>query len=85
MAQIKLDAFISKDAPSARNSLWIKPCEGGFEIYAKYNGNWQPLKQAEPEKKIPTDVVTSSKLKSSLKTLEKKMQEYVNNVISSLD
>ena len=40
---IRLIPVLSKDAPTTNNSLWIKPVEGGFAIYAKFNGKWQPL------------------------------------------
>lgn len=44
---IRLISVLSKDAPTANNSLWIKPVEGGLAIYAKFNGKWQPLKMGD--------------------------------------
>lgn len=44
---IRLNAIISSAAPRVKNALWIKPVEGGFAIYAKFNGKWQPLKMVD--------------------------------------
>lgn len=41
---LKLDLYISKEAPSARNAAWLKPVSGGFALYALFNGKWQSLK-----------------------------------------
>lgn len=44
---IRLIPVLSKEAPTTNNTLWIKPVEGGFAIYAKFNGKWQPLKTVD--------------------------------------
>ena len=44
---INCNVVISKESPSVRNALWLKPIEGGFAAYAKFNGKWQPLQLAD--------------------------------------
>ena len=44
---IVLKSVLSKDAPTVKNALWIKPVDGGFAIYIRFNGAWQPLKTVD--------------------------------------
>lgn len=40
----KLNVYISKEAPDARDALWLKPTAEGIVLYALYGGKWNPLK-----------------------------------------
>jgi len=55
----KLDVYISKEAPGAKNALWLKPVEGGFVMYALYGGKWNPLKLVDDKDtdKVKDDTV----------------------------
>lgn len=56
---LRLNVIISGEAPSVRNSLWLKPVDGGFTIYALFNRKWQPLKIVDDggTSKVNDDVV----------------------------
>lgn len=40
----KLTPVVSIEVPNVRDALWLKPVDGGFALYALFNGKWQPLK-----------------------------------------
>lgn len=56
---LKLDLYISKEAPNARNAVWLKPVSGGFVLYALFNAKWQPLKLVDDNGTVkPGDDIT---------------------------
>lgn len=70
----KLDLYISKNAPNARNAAWLKPVDGGFALYVLLAGEWQPLKlteskEAVKKEDIAQDLIGSVKDKKTANTI----------------
>ena len=44
-----LNIVLSNDTPNAKNVMWMKPVDGGFTLYALYNGVWNPVKLVDDQ------------------------------------
>ena len=64
---LRLNVIISREAPSVRNSLWLKPVDGGFTLYALFNGKWQTMKLVDDAE---TPKVSDDAVKTTLKVTD---------------
>lgn len=67
---------ISRNAPKS-NNLWLKPIDGGFALYACYNGKWQAMKLSDTSEdtspalpdEVKTELIGSVKDKKTANTI----------------
>ena len=77
----RLQPIISKEAPTIKDALWIKPVDGGIAIYALVGNKWQPVKtvnepieegayeQAGAAEAVKTSLIGSVKDKKTANTI----------------
>jgi hypothetical protein len=76
----KLQPVLSKEAPSLRDALWVKPVDEGINIYALVGNKWQPLvtgtpvdadsyEQAGAAATVKTELIGSVRDKKSANTI----------------
>ena len=86
----KLDLYISKEAPKAKNAAWLKPVEGGVALYALFGGKWQSLKVVndnnteDPEDDIVQNLIGSVQDEGKKNTING-AKSYAKEVCKSLE
>lgn len=58
---------VSTEAPNGRDSLWLKPVEEGFALYALINGKWKSVVLIDDNE---TAKVSDDKVKSTVKVAD---------------
>lgn len=66
---MNLQGIVSPIAPKGKCDLWLKPVEGGVELYVMYGCKWQPLKVVNAEASKSADVIGSVQDKAAANTI----------------